>query len=249
MGDGARVVGVHREALVGVVGGRAEALVLLDDRRRRSARATPRRARTNASRPIAWRLGALLREQLLDLDLRRDAGVVGAEDPLRPPPLHAPQADQRVLDRPVERVAHVQRAGHVRRRDGDRVGLRRTPSGSGLKTPSRPPSARTPARSTSAGVVAGALARAASARPVAPPRRVYERGPGERLAVRSRSPRQRGQRAHELRRTGACPGAAGRGRSRRPPGSSAASRRADSRLRAGSGVKYGGGSCRPGRRS
>ena len=38
-------------------------------------------------------------------------------------PAHAVVADQRVLDRAVERVAHVQRAGDVRRRDRDRVVL------------------------------------------------------------------------------------------------------------------------------
>ena len=39
--------------------------------------------------------------------------------------LHAPPADQHVLQRVVERVAHVQGAGHVRRRDDDGVRLAR----------------------------------------------------------------------------------------------------------------------------
>ena len=59
-------------------------------------------------------------------------GVVGAEDPLGPPPAHAVVADQRVLDRAVERVAHVQRAGDVRRRDRDRVVLVRRALGLGV---------------------------------------------------------------------------------------------------------------------
>ena len=39
-------------------------------------------------------------------------------------PAHALEAAQDVLQRVVERVAHVQRAGHVRRRDDDAIGLR-----------------------------------------------------------------------------------------------------------------------------
>ena len=57
---------------------------------------------------------------LLDHRLGRDPGVVGAEDPERVAPAHPVDPGQRVLDRAVERVAHVQRAGHVRRRDRDR---------------------------------------------------------------------------------------------------------------------------------
>ena len=46
-------------------------------------------------------------------------------------PAHALEAAQDVLQRVVERVAHVQRAGDVRRRDDDGVGLRaaRAPAG------------------------------------------------------------------------------------------------------------------------
>src|SRR5262249_38337870 len=71
--------------------------------------------------------GPLALEQPLDLGLRRDARVVGAEDPLRALAAHARVPDQRVLDRAVERVPHVQRAGDVRRRDRDRVVLRGGP--------------------------------------------------------------------------------------------------------------------------
>src|SRR5439155_6259800 len=46
---------------------------------------------------------------------------------------HAAQADYRVLDRAVERVAHVQRAGHVRRRDRDREVLGGVALGLGME--------------------------------------------------------------------------------------------------------------------
>ena len=58
-------------------------------------------------------------EHALDHVLRRDAGVVGAADPERVAALHAPQADDHVLHRAVERVPHVQGAGDVGRRHGD----------------------------------------------------------------------------------------------------------------------------------
>ena len=50
-------------------------------------------------------------------------GVVGAGLPEHRPAAHPPEADQRVLDRVVERVPHVQAAGDVRRRHDDAVGL------------------------------------------------------------------------------------------------------------------------------
>ena len=49
--------------------------------------------------------------------------MVGAHLPQRVEAAHAVVADQRVLQRVLEGVAHVQRAGHVRRRQHDRVGL------------------------------------------------------------------------------------------------------------------------------
>ena len=53
--------------------------------------------------------------------LRRDAGVIGARDPER---IFAAQpliADENILQRDIQRVANVQRAGHVRRRHDDGV--------------------------------------------------------------------------------------------------------------------------------
>jgi hypothetical protein len=66
---------------------------------------------------------ALGQQQVLDLLLGGDPGVVGADDPLGALAEHPVVADQRVHDRVLERVPHVQRAGHVGRRDRDRVVL------------------------------------------------------------------------------------------------------------------------------
>ena len=71
-------------------------------------------------------------ELALDHHLRGDAGVVGARLPQRVVAAHAVLARERVHERVLERVAHVQRAGDVRRRQHDAVGL-------GLR-----PAARTP---------------------------------------------------------------------------------------------------------
>ena len=67
---------------------------------------------------------ALVGEQALNHHLRGDAGVVGAGLPQHVAPLHALPADQRVLHGEGQRVAHMQAAGDVRRRDHDGVGLR-----------------------------------------------------------------------------------------------------------------------------
>ncbi len=55
--------------------------------------------------------------------LRGDAGVVGAGLPEGVAALHPAVADQRVHHRVVETMAHVQRAGYVRGRHHDAVGL------------------------------------------------------------------------------------------------------------------------------
>jgi hypothetical protein len=68
---------------------------------------------------------ALLLELPLDHVLGRDARVVGAGHPERVVAVHPLVADQDVLQRVVERVAQMKRAGDVRRRDDDAVGLLR----------------------------------------------------------------------------------------------------------------------------
>ncbi len=74
----------------------------------------------------------------LDDDLRRDAGVVGARQPQRVEPAHAVIASQRIHDRLLERVAHVQDAGAIWRRQLDRK-RRLARVGAGLKITARFP--------------------------------------------------------------------------------------------------------------
>jgi hypothetical protein len=113
---------VHREALVLVVERGAEALELLDDLPAVELAPLPHPLDERGTAELLAR--AALRDQLLlDEALCRDPGVVGAEDPLRPLAAHAVGAHEHILDRAVERVAHVQRAGDVRRRHRDRVVL------------------------------------------------------------------------------------------------------------------------------
>ena len=64
---------------------------------------------------------ALLLEVAHHDHLRGDAGVIGAGLPQHVVALHAAPADQHVLQRVVERVAHVQAARDVGRRDDDAV--------------------------------------------------------------------------------------------------------------------------------
>ena len=68
---------------------------------------------------------ALLGQLALDHVLGGDARVIHARQPQRVVALHPAPPDQRVDQRVVERVADVQRAGHVRRRDDDRERGRR----------------------------------------------------------------------------------------------------------------------------
>ena len=119
---GARVLGIHREALVLVVQRAAELLELVDDRRARLLAPVPD-APHELLAPELLARQVHAPEHALDHVLRRDARVVGAADPERLAALHAAQADEHVLHRAVERVAHVQRAGDVRRRHRDHEGL------------------------------------------------------------------------------------------------------------------------------
>ena len=62
-------------------------------------------------------------QTFLDNCLGGDAGVIRARHPQGLVALHPFLADEDVLERVVQGVAQVQRAGHVRRRNDDRVGL------------------------------------------------------------------------------------------------------------------------------
>ena len=79
-----------------------------------------------------------LHQLALDHHLRGDAGMVGAGLPQHVAAAHALEADEHVLQRVVEGVAHMQRAGDVRRRDDDGEGPRpcgRAAGGEGAGSP------------------------------------------------------------------------------------------------------------------
>src|SRR4026209_353992 len=60
---------------------------------------------------------ALLCELTLDYVLSRDAGMIGARHPKNTLAIHTLVAAENVLQRIIEGVAHVQRAGDIGRRD------------------------------------------------------------------------------------------------------------------------------------
>ena len=112
------VVLVHGKALVVEVDGAAHALDLLDDDAAVLVGPIP----AGVDKLIATDFqaaDALALELLVDLGLRSDTGVVGAEHPARGLAAHAGHADDGVLDGVVGGVAHVELAGHVGRRNGD----------------------------------------------------------------------------------------------------------------------------------
>jgi hypothetical protein len=117
--DGLDVAVVQGEALALVVAGGAEPLVLLDDPRAVLLTPLPDPLDELLAAEVVTRnpFGA---QHFLHHRLGGDAGVVGAEDPERVAAPHPVHPHQRVLHRPIQRVPHVQGAGHVRRRDRDR---------------------------------------------------------------------------------------------------------------------------------
>ena len=118
---GGRKAFVHREALARPVAGRAEPAHLVRDRRAGFLLPRPDALGELLAADVPPRL-ALRLQLLLDDDLRRDAGMVGAELPQRVVAAHPVVADQHVHQRHLERVAHVQRAGDVRGRQLDAEG-------------------------------------------------------------------------------------------------------------------------------
>ena len=122
--NGARQTLVHREALARPVAGGAEPLELVDDGAAQLRLPLPDALQELLASHLAA-AGLLAFHQLaLDHHLGRDAGMVGARLPEHVPAVHALEPAQDVLQRVVERMAHMQRAGDVRRRDHDRVRLR-----------------------------------------------------------------------------------------------------------------------------
>ena len=126
----------------------------------------------NASRPRSWRVSPSFASSRSTTFCVAMPGVVVAGLPEHRKPAHPVPADEQILDRRVQRVSHVQAAGHVRRRNRDherlalgiRLGLRRGPplprsAASVLRRPraSRAdPSARSLERSRGAGLRPGA---------------------------------------------------------------------------------------------
>ena len=110
---------VEREALAAPVARRAEAAQLIQDSIAVSLAPFPDAIDECVAAELMAVL-AFLREVLLDRVLRGDAGVIGAGQPQRVVTLHPARADYYVLERDVERVAEMELAGDVRRRDDDR---------------------------------------------------------------------------------------------------------------------------------
>ena len=119
-----REAGVEREALAAPVARRAEASQLIEDAVAISLAPFPDAIDEGVAAELMTIL-ALFREILLDRVLRGDAGVIGAGQPQRVVALHPARADDDVLQRDVERVAEMELAGNVGRRNDDRENFAR----------------------------------------------------------------------------------------------------------------------------
>ena len=123
---GLRAAIVHGEAAAVPVAGHAERLLLLDDAVAVLLFPRPDALEEFLAAEIVAGQALFLAQHLLDLDLRGDAGVIRARHPQGGIALHALIAREDVLQRRIERVAHVQLAGDVRGRhdDGKRLFVR-----------------------------------------------------------------------------------------------------------------------------
>ena len=118
LAHGLGIVLVHGEALVVEVDGAAHALDLFDDDAAVLVGPIP----AGVDKLVASNLqaaNALALELLVDLGLRSDTGMVGAEHPARGLAAHAGHTNDGILDGVVGGVTHVELAGHVGRRNGD----------------------------------------------------------------------------------------------------------------------------------
>ena len=118
LAHGLDIVLVHGEALVVKVNRAAHALDLLDDDAAVLVGPVP----AGVDKLVATDLqaaDALAFELLIDLGLRGDTGMVGAQHPARGLAAHAGHTDNGVLDGVIGGVAHVELAGHIGRRNGD----------------------------------------------------------------------------------------------------------------------------------
>jgi hypothetical protein len=120
---GARQAFVHGEALARPVAGSAQPLQLIDDDAAALGLPLPDPLEKFGAAKIAA-AGLLALHQLPFHDhLGRDPRMIGAGLPQHVPATHPLEPAENVLQRVVERVPHMQRAGHVRRRDHDRKGF------------------------------------------------------------------------------------------------------------------------------
>ncbi len=125
----AREALVHGEAFARPVAGGAEPPELLRDGAARLGLPRPHLLEEFFPPEHAPRRLLPLHKLALDHHLRGDAGVIGARLPENVAPAHALEADQHVLQRVIERMPHMQRAGDVGRRDHDAIRLGIAPLG------------------------------------------------------------------------------------------------------------------------
>ncbi len=118
LAHGARQTLVHREALARPVHARALAPHLVQNLPARLVLPLPDALDEFFTAQVVARQPLLL-QLAVDHQLRRDARVIHARQPERAVAAHALVPRHHVHQRVLQGVAHVERAGHVRRRDGD----------------------------------------------------------------------------------------------------------------------------------
>ncbi len=132
----ARQALVHRKAFARPVAGGAEPLQLIDDDAAALGLPLPDPLEEFGAAHVAAARFLALHQLPLDHHLGGNAGVIGTGLPQHVAAAHPLEAAQNVLQRVVERVPHMQRAGHVRRRDHDGEGSCVTSLGpTGLERP------------------------------------------------------------------------------------------------------------------
>ena len=123
--DRARQAFIHSEAFARPVAGRAEPFQLIDDDAAALGLPLPDPLEKFGPAHLAPARLLPLHQLSLDHHLGRDPGVIGAGLPQHVAPAHPLETAQNVLQGVVERVPHMQRTRHVRRRnhDGERLGV------------------------------------------------------------------------------------------------------------------------------
>ena len=114
---------VHGEALTGPVDAAPHTAQLTGDMTARLVLPLPHLVDKGITAQVVATLALFDGKLALHQHLGGDTGVVGTYLPQGVVALHTPPADQRIHDGVLERVAHVQAAGDVGRRNHDRVGL------------------------------------------------------------------------------------------------------------------------------